>query len=949
VGKPARRLAFLLLLLTLVWNEAAQTGWAQESRSDAAEAWAWIEEGELRIQASFSKANGETLFVFRQAGQEVIYPVEHGTRLSVAVEPSGSEAPLTVEWIRERQAEPEVRWQIPVPASVRIAKDGIRLREVPWERKAARKENQLPLAEKAAGKKDGSGEEGADRTDIPENGAASPIAAPEANEATEKSQLRRQSEVKRWADDFYKDFSTGKKPGESSLRSRAALFELEPNDTFGKADWLFDAKDGYGKIGKSGDVDTWKIKATANGTMNVTLRDIPRGQDYSLYVYAEEKQELGRSETEGEADEAVEGTAIEKNRWYYVVVKGSQGTYHKDYFYRLQADFLPQQGEAKVDEYEPNNAAAEGYMLTNYLDYTLQANLHSLEDVDYYRFEMTLAATIKLSLQELPTGMDIDLYLLDQAGKVLARSEKPKNASEQIAMQANPGTYTVKVLASKRSGFTPNTYKLTVQTPTIPVILIPGIGGSRLEAEEKGKISEIWLGLGDSLVGINDPKHRRLLSLEPIRQGSVDVKPREPGIRIFPERTDEGFPAIEYLSHSPIDPVRNATEQYYSMVKQLEKQGYKKFRTLFAMPYDWRYSNTKNAEALKQKIDLALQRSGADQVQLVAHSMGGLLVRETLLSNVSYQRKVQRIIYMGTPFLGAPRAYQAIRYGYNFSIPWMDEETGKVISEYAPAVYELLPSRKYFQTVAFLKKNKSDPYSYDEFVKDSAIRLSYSPLVKQAGKLHDKWDTKAIYVPQYSIIGQGERTLLGYYFDEYHQMWAPYYDRGMGDGTVPYLSASYAQKDIKKKYYVTGEHAKLPTIPEVIEQVIQLLKGVENTQTGLRKSSVRQHPYLTYILSRSDKSFPEVKVSKAGKSQILTPEKKEVWDDLSIEYHGTIVVLHVKDGEELRFEEISPNKGAESLLQIQRFSSEDSEWEQDTGKWYRIGQRGLLEAADTTK
>lgn len=930
MGKSAKRLAFLLLIIALVWGGAVPSGWAKERRSFVKEAWAWEEAGDLRIQASLSRADEELVVGFRQDGQEASYSLRGEKRFSVAVRPSAENSPLTVEWRVAGEEKPILRWRIPVPDTVSFGENGIEVREAPWDRHAGEREDRLEL------------ENAANWT--PERKSDEESADQKSEPVESDGPSRQQAKVERWADDFYTEYSGDKKPTEVELRSRKSLFEMEPNDSFSKADWLFDATDAYGRIGKSGDVDTWKIKATSNGTMNVTLRDIPAGQDYSVYVFSEEDQELARSEQPGSADEEIEGIRMERGAWYYIQVKGSKDSYHKDYYYRLRADFMADQGDGKLDQYEPNDSVPDAYELP--IDYSskIQGNLHSLSDTDFYRIGMTLASTIKLELNELPTGMDVDLYLLDETGnKVLGKSEKPKNASEQIVFQADPGTYLVKVAASKRSGFTPNSYSLHVAIETIPVILIPGIGGSRLEAEEDGKISEIWLGLADSLIGINDPRHRRLLSLEPIRPNSVDVKPRESNVKIFPERADEGFSAIEYLSYTPLDPVRNMTEEYYSMVKQLEKMGYKKFRTLFAMPYDWRYSNAKNAAELKQKIDTALERSGAGKVQLVAHSMGGLLIRETLLNNISYQSKVHRVIYMGTPFLGAPRAYQAIRYGYNFSIPWMDEGTGKIISEYAPAVYELLPSKKYFQTAGFLKKNQNDPYSYDEFLQDKAIRLSYSPLVKQAGKLHEKWDNKTINVPQYSIIGQGEPTLLGYFFDAYHQTWTPYYDKGMGDGTVPYLSASYAQKDIKKKYYVKGEHAKLPTIPEVIGQVTQLLKGDETTQPGLRKSASNRREYLTYILSRADGGFPEVTIAKAGKKMTLSPTEKEVWDDLSIEYHGNLVVIHVKDGEELEFVPVHPEEEAGFELRIERFSSEDSEEEQETGKRYRLDQEGMRE------
>jgi pimeloyl-ACP methyl ester carboxylesterase len=933
VGKSAKRLVYLLIMLAVFCGTLAPAGWARDSRSLVSDAWAWMEEGELRLQIELGSSPDNIALAVTQDGEEASRTFRKKSRLSVKVKPVTNN-PLTVELKSLSGKKSVIRWALSLPDRVLEENKELEIKEASWDKKAAKKEDKLELLPMA------------DPSDEPLEEPSVEETDKEDSHATEQAD-EQQADVARWAKDFYRDFADSDKPKESALSSRLVVFEMEPNDKFGQADWLFDKKDAHGKIGKSGDVDMWKIKSSQDGVINISLRDIPNRQDYNLFVFDQDYQELGHSKQEGQEEETIEGITIEKNKWYYVEVKGNKDSFHKDFYYRLRADFLSEQGGVKVDEYEPNNLISEAYQLGADYDTTIQGNLHSLSDADFYRFSFTLASTIVLDLKELPEGMDVDLYLMDNAGKVLSKSEKPKNANEQIVFNANPGEYIVKVAASKRSEFTANSYQLSVAAKTIPVILIPGIGGSRLEVEEKGKVSEIWLGLGDSLIGINDPRHRRLLSLQPIKPNSVEVEPREPGISIFPEREDEGFRAIEYLSYSPLDPIRNSTEQYYSMVKSLEKMGYKKFRTMFAMPYDWRYSNTQNAALLKQKIDLALERTGARQVHLVAHSMGGLLVRETLLANVSYQSKVSRVVYMGTPFLGSPRAYQAIQYGYNFSIPWMDEETGKIISQYAPAVYELLPSKKYFQTTSFLKKNKNEPYTYDEFLSDKDIRLNYSPLVKQAGKLHEKWDKKTISVPQYSIVGQGHSTLLGYLFDHYHNNWAPFYDKGLGDGTVPYLSASYAQKDIKKKYYVNGEHAKLPTIPQVIQQVSQLLKGIEDIQPGLRKSS-KKNDYLYYILSQEDGEFPEIALIKSGKTLTLDPDKKEVWEDLSIEYHGNIVVVHVKDGKPLIFES-SPKRNAKKQprVTIQRFSSEDSKEEQETGKRYWLEETGMTEIPES--
>ncbi|MGN7469206.1 lipase/acyltransferase domain-containing protein [Brevibacillus sp. SAFN-007a] len=934
--KTVRRLSAWGILLVFCWVNVVVTGWAKERDLFVEAVWAWIEAGEVRIQAQLS-ANPERIELeIAQEGKSKSRVFRNDSRLSAAVQPTG-DSPLRISLRKPDEDEPLVSWQIDLSGADLTYAEKLDVKKASWVRRAEVKAEWLAV------------------TTLFEQGQGQTNSKADAFEADtpNKDESNREEPDSRNADqtpdelaqEFSTDFAESGKPGEIELRSREVLYELEPNDTFGKADWLFDAKDARGKIGKAGDVDYWKIKGTRHGRMNVSLRDIPYRQDYQLYIFDAEQNELGRSERPGEEAEEVEGIGLEKDKWYYIMVKGKEQSYHIDFHYRLRVDFLADQSDAKADVYEPNNSAKEAYDLSDMNSRYITGNLHAKTDVDYYRYSFSLTSTFMIDLKDIPTGMDLDLYVLDEQGKVLAKSEKPKSVSEQIVLNANPGTYIMKVMASQRSGFTPNSYTLDVRAITIPVILIPGIGGSRLVAEKNGETSEIWLALGDSLIGINDPRHRRLLSLEPTGPSSVEVRPREAGISILPEPDDEGFRAIEYLSYSPLNSVRDRTEQYYSMVKELEKMGYRKFRTIFAMPYDWRYSSTKNAAELKRRIDLALERTGARQVHLVAHSMGGLLTRETLLANVSYQPKINRIIYMGTPFLGSPRAYQAIKYGYNFSIPWMDEETGKVISEYAPAVYELLPSKTYFETVGFLRKNRNDPYSYTEFLQDKKIRLDYAPLVKQGGALHEKWEKKTINVPQYSIIGTGQTTFLGYFFDAYHNEWVPYYDKGMGDGTVPYISANYAQKDIKKRYYVAGEHAKLPTIPEVMRQVTQLLKGSEEAQPGLRNQVPgKGAKYLYYVISKEDGTFPALTFTKSGRSITLDAKKKEVQEDLAIEYHGNTVVIHVLDQEELEFEAPTPQQDTSPpKFIIKRFSSKDSKDDAENGRRYRLDEHGLTE------
>ncbi len=924
MGIITRRLLCVLLLFALCLGNTLEQGWAKEQEIFVEEAWAWIEEGEVRFQAQLSSTPDKVKLSVNQDSDSKTRSFHEESLISLAVMPM-DDSPIQITMFIDDSEEPLRSWELSLPEHIEPTVEKIKIKKAPWDEMAADQEELLELVEREI---------------------EDPNEAPPEETEQKQEQDANDEELSRLAEEFYAHFSGENKPGEAELRNREARFEVEPNDTLGsKSDWLFDGKDSHGKISSKDDVDFWKIRGTTHGQMKISLTDIPANEDYDFYVYDEEERELARSEQHhGNESELIEGLALEKDKWYYIKVVGKQGSFSKDYYYRLRADFSADQGGGKADGYEPNDTMEEAYKLDAY-NRNIVGNLHSKTDVDFYSISFTLSSTVEVSLKDIPDGMDMDVFLLDEAGKVVARSEKAKNSDEHIIFNAYPGTYKVKVMASKRSGFTANSYSLYIGDRTIPVILIPGVGGSRLEVEENGKRSEIWLGLGDSLIGINDPKHRRLLSLEPIKQNSVDVQPIVRDATIHPEKDD--FYAIEYLSYAPF--LKELTEQYYSMVKELEKAGYKKHRTLFALPYDWRYSSTKNAKLLKEKIDAALKASGANQVHLVAHSMGGLLVKETLLSNVSYQRKVNRVVYMGTPFLGSPRAYQALKHGYNFSIPWLDEETGKVISSYAPAVYELLPSKKYFETVGFLKRSNIQYYTYDEFLKDKNIRLNYAPLVIHGGKMHEKWDNKTTNVPQYSIVGTGQVTLLGYFYDSFYNEWSPIHDPGVGDGTVPYMSANYAQKDMKKRYYVLGEHAKLPTIPEVIDQVTRLLQGNEELQPGLRNAPDQNADYLYYIIAQDDKSFPEVTIHKTGQTFTLDANKKEVREDLSIEYHDRIVVIHVRDGEDLEFQPPVAVEGEEpARFLIKRFSSDDSERYKETGRRYVLDERGLAEIEEST-
>ncbi|MEW6610209.1 MAG: hypothetical protein AB1352_01070 [Patescibacteria group bacterium] len=77
---------------------------------------------------------------------------------------------------------------------------------------------------------------------------------------------------------------------------------------------------------------------------------------------------------------------------------------------------------------------------------------------------------------------------------------------------------------------------------------------------------------------------------------------------------------------------------------------------VFAFPYNWRQDNTITAHQLKERIEFVKTATGYSKVDIVAHSMGGLVSRQYIESD-EYGGDVDQLITIWTPHKGAPKAY----------------------------------------------------------------------------------------------------------------------------------------------------------------------------------------------------------------------------------------------------------------------------------------------------
>lgn len=171
---------------------------------------------------------------------------------------------------------------------------------------------------------------------------------------------------------------------------------------------------------------------------------------------------------------------------------------------------------------------------------------------------------------------------------------------------------------------------------------------------------------------------------------------------------------------------------YDSLIKYFKDHGYEENKTLYTFFYDWRQYNQNTANQLKDFIATAKQNSGASKVDLIAHSMGGLVARSYIQGN-NYQNDVDQLIMIGTPNQGSSDVYPlwgggevprnwdtGYRLGINtylwyLSKSWSSFKHYAVIREKIPSVGELLPVYPYlkdYQTNDFTFKEPDNVLLY---------------------------------------------------------------------------------------------------------------------------------------------------------------------------------------------------------------------------------------------
>lgn len=382
----------------------------------------------------------------------------------------------------------------------------------------------------------------------------------------------------------------------------------------------------------------------------------------------------------------------------------------------------------------------------------------------------------------------------------------------------------------------------------VPVVFIPGIQGSVLVAAADSRV--LWPPGGlEADLGITTIKSARndffRLSLNPATKHET----------IYPADVIRHWGSTQFY------------EQFLNYLKdtggyvEYDVSGKPERRTasgaftaqkpkpsLFVFAYDWRLGIEENARILSDYVEVAAAFYPGKKVNIVTHSMGGLVARRYI---IDHRDRVNKLITVAAPFLGSAKPLYQMIYAklsapvsYGPTVAWETfQETlvgtttnpfaeGPIegMLNYFPGVHELMSSEAYFTL-------GGPPYTRVETLTEAAMNLaspqekalSFEQLMGPNGKVdelfpnpakmgdvmkspakanrdfhaytsngnaQDDWSRDSTGVKYYHLIGvQGSRDTplslreaTGYTAAQVRDYALNIY--GPGDGTVPLLSAA---------------------------------------------------------------------------------------------------------------------------------------------------------------
>lgn len=218
---------------------------------------------------------------------------------------------------------------------------------------------------------------------------------------------------------------------------------------------------------------------------------------------------------------------------------------------------------------------------------------------------------------------------------------------------------------------------------------------------------------------------------------------------VFRLRPQDGIEARGIVGEVVLVPNFVKQQRYGRLGDYLEEAlGYERGRDLFEFAYDWRQDNRLSAQRLAQAIE---EWGLAQPITLIAHSLG-CIVSRYYVERLGGKHKVGRLILLGGPHGGYPRAISHLLAGPDI-LPFglLGERVRQVIATF-PALYQILP------VAAYVTDQTGQPL--DVLSDEAWITPEHRPLLRDAQQFRRELGTQTS-VPTVTIFGYGLKTITG--------------------------------------------------------------------------------------------------------------------------------------------------------------------------------------------
>ncbi len=208
--------------------------------------------------------------------------------------------------------------------------------------------------------------------------------------------------------------------------------------------------------------------------------------------------------------------------------------------------------------------------------------------------------------------------------------------------------------------------------PLVGVVVSAGSGGTALtDAAGSYTFTNLIAGsytLAPALSGYAFSPLTRTVSVPPSRTGEdfVGIHVNRPVILLLGGGASANWLCFLYeitcndpnaWYWMPLPQIPIAQRYYNRLVNRFNAAGYTESNHYFSVLfYDWRKPLADNVETLKTRVDWLKKATGAEEVDLIGHSMGGLVARAYVQSS-AYADDVAHLITLGSPHQGAAKFY----------------------------------------------------------------------------------------------------------------------------------------------------------------------------------------------------------------------------------------------------------------------------------------------------